>query len=80
MNVKLDPLKNKYHRTYPLHIASGERSNLADVKVLIETCGQGVNEIDDDGKTPVYRAAYHDKKDVVRYLMSKGGKEEDKKN
>ena len=64
---------------YPLHVASGEKSNLADVKVLVETCGQGVNEIDGDGKTPVYRAAYHDKKDVVRYLMSKGAKEEDKK-
>ena len=77
----LDLLKKKYHHTYPLHVASGEKSNLADVKVLVETCGQGVNEIDDGGrgKTPVYRAAYHDKKDVVRYLMSKGAKADDKK-
>ena len=69
----------KCHRTYPLHVASGEKSNLADTSKSWWLVRQGVNEIDDDGKTPVYRAAYHDKKDVVRYLMSKGAKEEDKK-
>ena len=36
-----------------------------DVKVLVEMCGQDVNEIDDGGKTPVYHAAYNDKKGVV---------------
>ena len=77
----LDLLKKKYHHTYPLHVASGEKATFADVKVLVETFGQDVNEIDDGGrgKTPVYRAAYHDKKDVVRYLMSKGAKADDKK-
>ena len=74
----MDRLKQKYHPKYPLHVASGKKCNLSDVKILVEVCGLDVIRKDSDGKTSVYYAAYYKNKEVENFLMDKIANYQDK--
>jgi len=61
-----------------LHVASGKKCNLSDVKILVEVCGLDVNRKDSDGKTSVYYAAYYKNGEVEKFLMGNNANEQDK--
>ncbi len=73
-------LKHKYGVRYNLQLIC-KKGNLNDVKSLIETLDDyNVNNTDDDGKTGLYYAAYHQHDNIVQYLLSKGGQQNDVDN
>ena len=72
----LDRLKKKYG-SYPLHKASGEKNSLQDVKVLLNECDLDVNETDQNRKTSIYYASYYENANIIQYLLSNGGREDD---
>ena len=78
--VKLAMLKEKY-KTPPFLLNACKAGDLNDVKYIVEIIGEEVNGVKDvDGKTGAYYAAFHEREDVVAYLLESGGTQMDVKN
>ena len=67
-------LTKKYKKP-PFLINACKAGDLNDVKSIVEIVGEEVNGVKDgDGKTGAYLAAFHEKEDVVAYLLENGAR------
>ena len=61
--------KDQFKRTI-LHYAMFAPGDTIDLVQVIIKYGGKINEVDEEGKTPIYYACYYDKETVVIYLLS----------